>query len=397
MSPLPVLMIGESILQIVISDGEMRDSSVGKVRSASTAWNGALCTGFLVALAMLYSFNVTEPHHAHGHAFFRSSRPMALYLLLLPPKAMSILFAGVGIKLVFIQPDAPLGSDLLQMTQKLEFSASLATCFLLQLIRQPLHSVGFFRYYSISNLRANRVLAVTVVLRLLLLAGMIAASWADYDAAWHFMLVQACFSLAFCSMHQAEVKVMEKKKPDPHRQKSGRLAAVRRGSVALAARLGLHHGAHAPAAGDGAKTKSRRERGGKKASCMCQVHSPSFVRHVKAFVDRRSTRHSLESSGMHDGKQHTGVMPEQTAPEEATAPQVPVTVASAQAAGASPSVAQASPPGAAARSNSQVRVLSPLEALQEQANALTRDARAAHPSPAPAHAPLAGRGSEDFI
>ena len=52
---------------------------------------------------MLYSFNITEPHHATGHAFARSSRPAALYLLLLPPKALSILLSGIGIKLIFYQ------------------------------------------------------------------------------------------------------------------------------------------------------------------------------------------------------------------------------------------------------------------------------------------------------
>ena len=71
-----MLMVGEAVLQLVL--GDTTDGM------ESLAYNESLVAGFVLALAMLYTWNVTEPHHQAGHAFARASRPAALYLLLVP-------------------------------------------------------------------------------------------------------------------------------------------------------------------------------------------------------------------------------------------------------------------------------------------------------------------------
>ena len=149
-----MLMIGEGVLQLVLADAaadypehqaeaeQQAGADAGGTisRSLDGARHASVLSGFTVCISLLYSFNITEPHHAIGHAFARSSRPAALYLLLLPPKALSILLSGVGVKLTLYQPTAYLAPSLV-LAQRLLLALSLGTSFALQLIRQPLHTV----------------------------------------------------------------------------------------------------------------------------------------------------------------------------------------------------------------------------------------------------------------
>lgn len=198
-----MLMVGEGVLQLIISEHEL-EGSVETVEFKRSEWNLALAAGFVVCLCMLYSFNITEPHHATGHAFARSSRPAATYLLLLPPKALSILLAGIGIKLHFVSPSRPLYQSLV-LEQKLQLSVSLAVCFGLQLVRQPLHVIGLLDYYSLRRLRHNRRLTLTIVLRLCVLSAMVAFSWLDLES-WAFLVVLSGCCIAYVLLHRTEVR-----------------------------------------------------------------------------------------------------------------------------------------------------------------------------------------------
>ena len=91
-----MLMVGEGVLQLVINKTTEWTNHPG--------WNASLVSGFVLSLALLYSWNVTEPHHQTGHAFARSSRPAAFYLLIAPLNAFAVLSAGIGIKIVLSTP-----------------------------------------------------------------------------------------------------------------------------------------------------------------------------------------------------------------------------------------------------------------------------------------------------
>ena len=210
-----MLMIGEGMLQLVIAMPKEEFNDV-----FDDGWNIATVAGFLLSLCMCYSFNVTEPHHAKGHAFARASRPAAMYQLLLPPKALSILFTGIGIKMVLYKPDKPLIYTL-HVEQQLQLSLSLCSCFALQLIRQPLHDEdGIIAFYSPSRLRAHPKLALTIFLRLILIGAMIGVSFYKKFQMWQFVVVQACLAILFCACHIGETKV------DPNRKRHTRAHSI---------------------------------------------------------------------------------------------------------------------------------------------------------------------------
>jgi hypothetical protein len=267
-----MLMIGECVLQLVIAEPKY-----GGVRVTQASWNGALISGFVLALAMCYSFNVTEPHHATGHAFARSSRPAALYLLLLPPKALSILVTGVSIKLVFYQPEAPL-EEQLALTQKLLLSVSLASCFFLQLIRQPLHVVGITNYYSLKRLWQNPGQALTIILRLALLGGMVATSWAADVQMWQFVVVQAGCAMGYCALHMTEVQVLPSKVRHSVKAWVSRRTSDGESRQSAASATTARGGTSEPAPGPNHAPPGRMsQRNRNKASCMIRPSRPNPI------------------------------------------------------------------------------------------------------------------------
>ena len=51
-----MLMVGEAVLQLVLADSPPEYSKV--------SWHATIVGGYVLAVALLYSFNITEPHHA---------------------------------------------------------------------------------------------------------------------------------------------------------------------------------------------------------------------------------------------------------------------------------------------------------------------------------------------
>jgi len=229
-----MLMIGEGVLQLVLADAaadypeQQAEADAGGTISHSLdgGRHASVLSGFTVCISLLYSFNITEPHHAIGHAFARSSRPAALYLLLLPPKALSILLSGVGVKLTLYQPRAYLAPSLV-LTQRLQLALSLGTSFALQLIRQPLHTVGVLEYYSPRTLASNPLHALTIIGRIALVGLMVGACWTPTEALlpWHFLLVQAGLAALMCLLHFGETRLPT---PRPSVQPGSALEEARR-------------------------------------------------------------------------------------------------------------------------------------------------------------------------
>lgn len=306
-------MVGEGVLQIVIS--EPKTEWGPETILGDGPYNVSILSGFVLSICMLYSFNITEPHHARGHAFARSSRPAALYLLLLPPKALSILLVGIGIKMVLYTPLAPL-IPALAFEQRLFLSVSLAMCFALQLIRQPLHVVGFLDYYSLKRLRRNRTLACTLGLRLALIGLMIASSVLEDLLPWQFMGLQAIMACAFCALHFTELKLPVKDVKGfiaRHSSISPRWSGIRSASknhASIGRNITGGGGGgksgrgprstsiaqavvHAARGGGPRKGPNGQQRNRKKASCMCGAFGSfdkhGMKKHPPAQADHRST------------------------------------------------------------------------------------------------------------
>ena len=297
-----MLMVGEGVLQLVISD------TVGGIQTSF--YNIALVSGFVLAVTMLYSWNVTEPHHATGHAFARSSRPAALYLLLMPPNAFAILLAGIGVKMVFVDPARYLQPGL-EFEQRLLVSTSLAACFVLQLVRQPLHVVGLLNYYGLRRQLENKPALLFLLLRVATIVTMVGLSFVDGTSVVDFLLMQCIGALFACGFHHMQVHF----RPDAddltaHHGHHTPASWHAHGGHGAHPAHGAHgtHGAHDQKAGDGAHRPSTvlwakaadvtvtKRKNRKKASCMIQQ---SFIGHVQSMIAARSSHAPRESKDTH--------------------------------------------------------------------------------------------------
>ena len=92
-----------------------------------------------ISVAMLYSFNIKEPHTARGHAYGRSSAAGISYTLLFMLKACAVLLTGIAVKIALYDPFAPADAPY-ALPQRQQFSMSIGICFGLQLLMRPLHS-----------------------------------------------------------------------------------------------------------------------------------------------------------------------------------------------------------------------------------------------------------------
>jgi len=174
------LMLGETVLQLVIARHPLH---------TDTHMIAVFVAGFLIVLCMLYSYQLTEPNRPNDHAIRRSALAGVAYFMLYSQKALSVLLAGVGIKIAIYNPDAAADAAF-ALEQRLLLGLSLMLCFFLQMLMAPLH-IGLRWYYRHMSTR----LELELVGRLGLLACMGGICAVELKP-WAFVCVQAVLSMA---------------------------------------------------------------------------------------------------------------------------------------------------------------------------------------------------------
>ncbi len=119
----------------------------------------------------------------------------------MPPKAVSILLSGVGVKLALADPTASPTAHF-GFPFRIFLTVSTAACFGLQLLRQPLHT-GFLEYFSPLQLRLHPYRRLSIALRVLLLGGFVSLSWAPLYP-WQLVLSVAGLAVLACVLHGVE-------------------------------------------------------------------------------------------------------------------------------------------------------------------------------------------------
>ena len=186
-----MLMIGESMLQLVIATHKQEDTVVyASTTSDNTVfyvtksvddghgsttdeisllgdeqavlatgiqqtmrYYTALLSGFVISVCMMHSFHVTEPHHAESHVMQTASFAMRILYqgILMSVKAMATMMAGVGIKLTLygnLSPEEGKEGDY-AADVRLTLGVALAVCFSMTLVMRPLHTpLGLKGYYG---------------------------------------------------------------------------------------------------------------------------------------------------------------------------------------------------------------------------------------------------------
>ena len=165
-----MLMLGETILQIVIAPGTI--SSEDEIQRYLA--EGA---SFVIAVCMMYSFNVIEPHEADHHAMRRSAVAGLVYLMLFSVKACSVLQVGVAIKLALYAPTAS-PVEHYAATFRFYLALSLVFCFGLVFFMRPLHE-GFVRFYDPSSFTQYPLRLLLLLCSLVLLGGFVGLAALD--------------------------------------------------------------------------------------------------------------------------------------------------------------------------------------------------------------------------
>lgn len=200
------LMLGEAILQLVISAATtVRDDGSGDVED-DNLYYAVVISGFLAVLCMGHSYHLTEPHRADHHATRRSAVSGILFAMLFSFRGFSVLCVGVGFKLALYDPHGTRLEDATtanQPGQRTALAAPMAVCFGLQMLMHPLH-IGFKRYYSPRWLRRHPGRTVCIVLRLVLIAAM-GASAATGLEPWQLAILQAMLAVAQAALLQAQL------------------------------------------------------------------------------------------------------------------------------------------------------------------------------------------------
>ena len=185
------LMLGETVLQLVIQNEERG------------TWEHyvAMGAGYVVVLAMLYTYHITEPHAAEHHAMRRSAEAGVAYQITYQFKAVSVLLVGVGVKLVLYDPNTT--GEFFSDPQRLQLGLACSSSFGLQMLMHPLHT-GLRYYYSPKTLAEHPRRAALIVLRLILVCSMTAVALPS-QPPYTLLCAEAALGLLQCALIHREM------------------------------------------------------------------------------------------------------------------------------------------------------------------------------------------------
>ena len=188
-----MLMLGETVLQLVIAD----------VPTSPLEHYVSIVAGFVTILTVLHAYQITEPHHADGHATRRSIFAGVTHTLLLTYRAIATMIVGVSIKLVLYAPVVPDAGASRMADLRMLHSGSLVASVVLQMLMTTTHA-GLRAHLNAS--RAQPVRLLILALRILVLGGMFAVAIVEMQP-WAFALVQAAAALVQWGLLFLEVEL----------------------------------------------------------------------------------------------------------------------------------------------------------------------------------------------
>jgi len=149
-----MVLLGESVLQLITSQspepppGSSHEDEILAEEKFATLQ----MVGFVITLTIMHSFVTSEPEAEH-HVLNRGGPAGQLWLILFLAKAVAVWLVGIGIKIALYDPNAS-GYAFYSYDQRLQFGASLASCYFLGGVMSWLHSKSIadhFEFYVLQS------------------------------------------------------------------------------------------------------------------------------------------------------------------------------------------------------------------------------------------------------
>lgn len=193
-----MLMIGETILSLIIADSPNSDSTEEHY--------AAFISGFIIIVALLHGYQMTEPHHANEHVLRRSMTAGMFHGYSLMYKALATVLIGISFKLILIAPIVPDTSThrFLMLNQLLV--ASITVALIMQFLVEMLH-VGYRAYYA--HVSKNKEFLATFILSLILMVGAWLPNIFFHPQPWLAGVIQCLFVVAQWALAWIEVYRIE--------------------------------------------------------------------------------------------------------------------------------------------------------------------------------------------
>jgi len=156
-----MLMLGETVLQLVIAD----------VPIDLFEHYASVIAGFVIVVTINHSYQMSEPHHADGHAMRRHALAGITQGFLMVYRAAATLLVGVAIKLVLYSPVVVDTGTPRAWRHRWLFGGALVAVTVIEMLMTPLHA-GFVAHFVAVAGRADR--ATVFALRLVGVGAMLA-------------------------------------------------------------------------------------------------------------------------------------------------------------------------------------------------------------------------------